>query len=87
VENSKRCLRFIAEELSPQVNISLMAQYHPTPAVASHPELGRTLHWEEYEEVLQEMDRIGLHNGWAQDLKSPGSYLPDFSRPRPFEGL
>jgi len=87
VENSKRCLRFIAEEISPQVNISLMSQYHPTPAVVSHPRLGRTLHRGEYEEVLKEMDRLGLYHGWVQDLESPGSYLPDFSRPCPFEGL
>ncbi|MDY6912431.1 MAG: radical SAM protein, partial [Chloroflexota bacterium] len=29
IENSKKCLRFIAEELSPSVHISLMSQYYP----------------------------------------------------------
>jgi len=32
VENSKAVLRFIARELSPDVHISLMSQYHPTEA-------------------------------------------------------
>lgn len=87
VKNSIECLRFIATELSPDVHLSLMAQYHPIPipAVSSHPTLGRTLRQEEYEEVLCEMDRLGFHNGYIQSLESPGTYLPDFQRSQPFE--
>lgn len=78
VENSKSCLRFIAEELSPDIHISLMSQYHPTPRVRNHPFLGRTLSPEEYDEVINEMDRLGFHRGWLQNLDSPGNYMPDF---------
>ena len=85
VKNSIECLRFIATDLSPDVHLSLMAQYHPIPAVSSHPTLGRTLDQEEYEEVLCEMDRLGFHNGYIQSLESPLAYLPDFSHPHPFE--
>lgn len=85
VKNSLRCLRFIATELSPNVHISLMAQYHPIPAVSSHPTLGRTLDQEEYEEVLCEMDRLGFNRGFIQSLESPGTYLPDFSQSHPFK--
>lgn len=84
VENSKRCLRFIAEELSPDVHLSLLAQYHPTPAVRSHPDLGRPLRPEEYEEVLDEAECLGFEHGWTQELASAGEYLPDFSSPDPF---
>ncbi|MCK4394368.1 radical SAM protein [Candidatus Bipolaricaulota bacterium] len=85
VKNSIQCLRFIAEELSPNVHLSLMAQYHPIPAVSSHPTLSRTLRQEEYEEVLCEMDRLGFNRGFIQSLESPLVYLPDFSHPHPFE--
>jgi putative pyruvate formate lyase activating enzyme len=85
VENSKQCLQFVAEKLSPEVHVSLMSQYHPTPQVALHPELGRPLHPEEYEEVLAEMDRLGLHRGWMQEMDSQTEYLPDFSRSHPFQ--
>ena len=85
VENSKAALRFIAEELSPDVHVSLMAQYHPTPAVATHPRLGRLLHADEYDEVLEEFDRLGLHRGWIQQLDSPANYRPDFEFDHPFE--
>jgi putative pyruvate formate lyase activating enzyme len=76
--NSKKVLRFIAEELSPSVHLSLMAQYFPTPHVKGHPQLGRTLAKEEYDEVLEEMERLGFHNGWAQELDSHRAFRPDF---------
>lgn len=85
VQNSKECLRFIAHELSPSVYVSLMSQYHPTPMVAGHPELGRCLYPEEYEEVLEEFEKLGFHRGWTQDLESQGHYQPDFVCSHPFE--
>jgi putative pyruvate formate lyase activating enzyme len=85
VENSKACLQAIAEELSPSVHISLMAQYYPTPAVMGHPRLGRRITREEYEEVLEEFERLGFHRGWLQEPESPDSYQPDFTKKHPFE--
>jgi putative pyruvate formate lyase activating enzyme len=85
VENSKAVLRFIAQELSKDVTLSLMAQYAPIPAVVGHPLLGRNLLAEEYEQVLAEMDRLGLENGWMQALESQNHYCPDFAQTHPFE--
>lgn len=85
VENSKAVLRFIARELSPEVTVSLMSQYAPIPAVADDPELGRRLSPAEYEEVLEELERLGMENGWVQDLESQDHYCPDFARSHPFE--
>ncbi|MEW6516223.1 MAG: radical SAM protein [candidate division FCPU426 bacterium] len=85
VENTLQCLRFLAEELSPRVHVSLMSQYAPTPAVQGHPDFGRTLLPEEYERVLEEMDRLGMENGWIQQLDSAYHYQPDFEREHPFE--
>ncbi len=85
VENSIRVLRFLAHEISPQIHISLMSQYHPTPLVADHPTLGRTLSKAEYAKVLAEVERLGFTNGFIQELESAGNYLPRFSQPQPFE--
>ncbi|MFH1688389.1 MAG: radical SAM protein [bacterium] len=85
VTNSKHILRFIACELSTDVHISLMSQYYPTPAVTDHPLLGRTLYQWEYDEVMEEFDRLGFHRGWVQELDSPSSYQPDFRKDHPFE--
>ncbi len=84
VANSKAVLRFIAERLSPDVHISLMSQYHPNCRVQDHPKLRRTLRPEEYEEVLDEFDRLGFHRGWVQELSSHDHYRPDFGREDPF---
>lgn len=85
IENSKAVLRWIADELSPSVHISLMSQYYPTPAVKNHPQLGRTLHPDEYEEVVAEFERLGFWRGWVQELGSPHNYRPDFDLSHPFE--
>jgi putative pyruvate formate lyase activating enzyme len=85
VENSKAVLRTIATELSPSVHLSLMSQYYPPPGIEGHPWLARTITRGEYEEVLDELERLGFHQGWVQELESQETYRPDFTKPHPFE--
>jgi len=85
VEESKSVLRLIAEELSPGVHFSLMSQYHPTYLVDDHPVLNRTLYKEEYEAVVEEMNKLGFRNGWVQYIDSNMNYRPDFGKETPFE--
>ncbi len=85
VENSRRCLRWLAEEVSPAVHLSLLAQYEPTPAVADDPDLSRRLRPEEYEEVADEMRRLGFFRGYTQSLAAAPNYNPDFAARHPFE--
>lgn len=84
-EESKKVLQTIAEELSPGVNVSLMSQYHPAGKVSNHTSLSRSLYREEYESVVEEMERLGFRNGWVQDMESFQNYRPDFSKENPFE--
>ena len=85
VENSRKVLRIIAEEISPKLHISLMSQYYPTQAVACHPVLKRQLKQREYDAVVDEMNILGFSNGWTQELESKHNYQPDFQRKHPFE--
>ncbi len=85
VENSLKVLQFIAEELSENVHVSLMSQYFPTKEVENHPNLGRPLNSSEYEQVVSEFERLGLHRGWIQELESSTHYRPDFVQSHPFE--
>ncbi len=85
LQNSVDVLRFIRNELSPKLHISLMSQYYPTPRVAGHPHLGRTVTKHEYEMVVEEMGKLGLHNGWIQEYESSSHYQPDFEKEHPFE--
>ncbi len=84
-ENSKAVLRAVAEELSPSVHVSLMSQYYPSASVAGHPWLGRSITRGEYDEVLDELERLGFSRGWVQELESERTYRPDFTKPHPFE--
>ena len=85
VENSISVLRFIANKLSPDVHLSLMSQYCPTPAVEKHPMLGRPIKKKEYDRVQDEMDELGFHRGWVQEMESTEFYNPDFTKKNPFE--
>jgi len=83
IENSVKALNDIAD-ISTSIAISLMAQYFPTPAVKTHPELGRTLSLEEYDRVKSELEILGFYKGWVQELESSDFYLPDFEMDKPF---
>jgi putative pyruvate formate lyase activating enzyme len=85
IENSKRILRWIAEEIGNSVHISLMAQYQPIPAVSDHKYLSRKITSEEYNEVIEEMEILGFYNGWIQELDSSDYYNPDFIKEHPFD--
>lgn len=84
-ENSRKVLKYIAEEISNRVHISLMSQYYPTPAVQFHEKLSRRITAEEYHSVCDEMERLGLYRGWVQELESYDTYRPDFGQRHPFE--
>ena len=84
-ENSKKVLRYIAEEISPNLHISLMSQYYPVPGVRFHSLLKRPLTLIEYNAVVDEMEHLGLTNGWIQEMESPDHYRPDFKKIHPFE--
>jgi putative pyruvate formate lyase activating enzyme len=85
VPNSLGVLQFLAEEISPRIHVSLMAQYYPTELVAKHPQLGRGVTEYEYRQVTGEMEKLGMFNGWIQEFESRDFYRPDFDHPHPFE--
>lgn len=60
-------LRWIAEELSPAVHVSLMDQYFPAHQAVGDPVLGRKITPAEYEATLDAFEAAGLERGWYQD--------------------
>ncbi|MEW6079916.1 MAG: radical SAM protein [Thermodesulfobacteriota bacterium] len=87
VENSLSVLEWIAGQLSPDVHISLMSQYHPSAdAMRFGAPLNRTLRPEEYETVSDRAEKLGIENGWFQEMESHRNYRPDFRKKHPFEG-
>lgn len=69
VDNSKAVLKWIADELSNQIHISIMAQYFPAHRVSDDfcPEINRRLSLEEYDEVLDYAEELAFDNAWLQE--------------------
>jgi putative pyruvate formate lyase activating enzyme len=83
---SRVALRRLAEEVSPEITVSLMAQYYPTHHAEQYHELARMITAAEYEDALDAFAEAGLENGWAQEPhEAPESYRPDFREAHPFE--
>jgi putative pyruvate formate lyase activating enzyme len=85
VPNSLAVLRFLAEDISPRIHVSLMSQYYPTRKVENHPQLSRKVSEAEYREVVDELDKLEMFNGWIQEFESSEFYRPDFNQLHPFE--
>jgi len=83
LENSRRCLRFLAE-LSRDTFVSLMSQYSPQYKARRYPGLNRSLTQAEYDEITDTALDLGLENAFIQELESQGQYVPDFAQERPF---
>ncbi len=84
-DESIALLRYIAEEISTNIHISLMSQYYPAGNINGYKNLQRTLQIEEYDRVQNEMSRLGFRKGFIQEMDSQGHYRPDFTREHPFE--
>ncbi len=84
IEQSIEALRLIAENISTAVHISLMSQYYPPYEIAGFPSLNRTLHKDEYKQVVDALYQLGFHKGWVQELASAYHYRPHFFGEHPF---
>jgi putative pyruvate formate lyase activating enzyme len=83
---SKESLTWLAEEISPDVTVSIMSQYYPTHHTSRFPELNRKITREEYSEVVELINSLGMENGWLQEMDSSENYRPDFEKEgHPFE--
>ena len=68
IAGSKQTFEFIANEISQDTYVSVMAQYHTANKSADITELNRKITQAEYDEVLDCFHDAGLHNGWLQEL-------------------
>ena len=78
IENSKKVLSWIKENLSENIYVSIMAQYFPTYKAKEHEELNRKLTKQEYEEIESYLyDVLELENGYIQELgEHEEEYVP-----------
>ena len=68
IENSKKVLKWIKENIDNKVFVSIMAQYFPTYKAKNIEKINRKLTKKEYQEIMEYVDSIGLDNGYVQEL-------------------
>ncbi|MFC2149107.1 radical SAM protein [Candidatus Auribacterota bacterium] len=62
-----RIFKFISEEVSKDIHISLMRQFSPVFKAREHPGINRRITDAEYDRAVSLMSGYGLKNGWFQD--------------------
>lgn len=79
IDNSKKVLSWIKENMPKDIYISLMAQYFPTYKAKNIEELNRKLTNEEFAEIKKHLTDLDIYNGYFQELgEHEEEYVPDF---------
>ena len=82
---SKLSLDFIAKELSEDIHVGIMAQYHPCYKAKDDEMLNRRVNRQEYAESVDYAESLGMDNCLVQELASADDFVPDFNKDEPFE--
>ena len=76
LENSKKILKWIKENLPKDIYVSIMAQYFPTYK-ASESDLNRKLTKTEWQEIEDYIEKLEIENGYVQELgEHEEEYVP-----------
>lgn len=79
IENSKKVLKWIKDNLDNNVYVSVMAQYFPTYLAKTDENINRKLTRKEYEEIENYLYGLNLDNGYIQELgEHEEEYVPNF---------
>lgn len=68
IENSKKVLLWIKQNLPNDIYVSIMAQYFPTYKAKENPKLNRKLTKKEWEQIEKYVEEIDIENGFIQEL-------------------
>ncbi|MCP4570519.1 MAG: radical SAM protein [FCB group bacterium] len=66
---SAEIFNFLAEELSPEIYVSLMSQYFPAYKAVDHPDLSRRIKRTEFDKAVDLFYNAGLKNGYIQRME------------------
>lgn len=69
IENSKNVLKWLVENLPKEIYISIMAQYFPTYKAKEIKEINRKLTKEEWKQIEDYINELGIENGYVQELR------------------
>ena len=70
ISGTKNTLKFISKDVSKNIFLSVMSQFHPVYESKKYEELSRRINQKEYENVIKKMEELELKNGWIQPLEN-----------------
>ena len=77
IENSKKILKWIKENMKTTTYVSVMAQYFPTYKAKESLELNRKLTEQEWKEIEEYIEKLEIENGFVQELgEHEEEYVP-----------
>ncbi len=85
ISGIKDTLDFIKENLSTDVYLSIMAQYHPTYKAKEYPEINRNISAKEYYQIVNYAEKNGFSLGYTQDYIRNDPFMPDFRDKKVFK--
>lgn len=78
-DDTKRILKYINRRFDDKVLISIMSQYTPHGDLKNYPEISLPLSKDEYQDILEYAQMIGISNGFVQEGESAKeSFIPPF---------
>ena len=80
IENSKKVLKWIKENLPEDIYVSIMAQYFPTYKAKEDKNINRKLSMQEWREIENYVYKIDIKNGFIQELgEHEEEYVPKWN--------
>ena len=67
-ENSKKVLKWIAENMPKNITVSVMAQYFPTYKAKEIKDINRKITRYEYQKIENYLYSLDLENGYIQEM-------------------
>ena len=78
IENTKKVLKWLKENMRKGIYISVMTQYFPSYKAKDYGEINRQISIEEYKEIEDYIYNLGIENGYMQDMpeENEEKYVP-----------
>ncbi len=77
IQNSKKALKWIKENVPSNTYVSIMAQYFPTYKAKNDDTINRKLTIKEWQEIEKCVEKMGIENGFIQELgEHEEEYVP-----------
>lgn len=81
LQNTKQVLKWIRKNMNFDVYLSVMAQYFPEYKALEREDINRKLTKEEYEEIVNFVQKCGFQNGYFQSLEeNEKQYVPKWEK-------